>query len=102
VTSQEEGSIANSSYRNDFFGFTFAFPKGWFPAGQAMKQRMKEMEITAASEKSAGVAVTGKHTYNLLIVFENEPGTPGVQFFRSELLTATDLSLAPGIKTGED
>jgi hypothetical protein len=43
-----------------------------------------------------------KHTYNLVTVFENELGSPGVRFFRSEVLIAKDVSWAPGFKTGED
>jgi hypothetical protein len=98
----EAGSIVGDSYKNNFFDLTFEFPKGWFPASQATKQHMKELEAAAASGHNPGVAVVLNHSYNLLIVFENEPGTPGVQFLRSELLTATDVSFAPGIKTGED
>jgi hypothetical protein len=102
----DEGSISGNLYSNKFFDFTFEFPKDWIPHGQATNTRIMESakERMASSEPAFApeLKVEERHTYNLLTVFENELGTPGVRFFRSEVLVAEDISFAPGIKSGKD
>ena len=105
-TGPDQGSISGNLYSNKFFDLAFEFPKDWIPHGEATKQHLmdigKDKLIAVAPGRESEIKIAEKHAYNLLTVFENELGTPGVKFFRSEILMAEDVSWAPGIKTGED
>jgi hypothetical protein len=100
------GSISGNIYSNRFFDFTYEFPKDWIPHGEATNKRImesaRERVLSSQPGRETEVTVEAKHTYNLLTVFENELGKPGVRFFRSELVVAEDVSFAPGIKNGKD
>jgi hypothetical protein len=102
----DPGAISGNTYSNSFFDLTYEFPKDWIPHGEATKQRLmeigKDKVVAAVPGSESALALAEKHTYNLLTVFENELGTPGVTFFRSEVLSAEDVSWAPGIRTGKD
>ncbi len=102
----DPGTISDNVYSNRFFDLTFEFPKGWIPHGEATKQHLMEIGkdklVAAVPGSEAAITSAEKRNYNLLTVFENELGTPGVRFFRSEILLAEDVSWAPGVKTGED
>jgi hypothetical protein len=102
-TRPDDGSISGNVYSNKFFDFTFEFPKDWIPHGEATNKRLEELGNEKLKDSGGGSGLAlGKDIYHLLTVFENEVGTPGVTFFRSEVLQAEDISWAPGIKTGKD
>lgn len=102
----DSGTVSGNVYLNSFFDLTFEFPKGWIPHGEATKQHLMEIGkdklVAAMPGSESALRAAEKRTYNLLTVFENELGTPGVRFFRSEVLIAEDVSWAPGVKTGKD
>lgn len=102
----DAGTTSGNVYANEFFDLTFEFPKGWIPHGDATKRHLMEVGneklSTAMPGSETAIRVAEKRVYNLLTVFENELGTPGVRFFRSEILMAEDVSYAPGVKTGKD
>ena len=101
----DSGSIVENLYTNDFFGFTFEFPKGWSDQGQAARNYLTEMDEATISGADptikAMLEVAAKRKTILLSVFEHPVGSP-VQFNSGIVVIAEDASFVPGMKNGSD
>ena len=98
--------VKDGLYVNSFFNFQFNYPKDWVVHGEATNERLREIgkekttKSGALSEASVDVAL--KNTYNLLTVFRQPLGTPGVVFNPAILVIAEKVAHAPGITNGRD
>ncbi len=101
----EDGSISGNVYTNDFFEFTFEFPKGWFVQTDGTKKSIVESGTEAANKGSPGEKgildprIPGSHT--LLSLFQHPIGAsaavnPWI------LVLADDVSCSPGMETGKE
>jgi len=101
----DSGSVSESVYTNDFFQFSYQFPKGWSVQEQTTKRYIMEMGKAIMSggdpTRKAVLEVAEKHSYQLLAVFEHPFGAP-VPFNPGIIVMAEDLSFAPGIQTAGD
>jgi TonB family protein len=89
----EDGSVSGNVYTNDFFEFTFEFPRGWFveTVGAANKGRPGENGIFDPQ-------VIGTHT--LLKLFQHPIGA-SVPVNPEILVLVNDVSCSPELETGE-
>jgi hypothetical protein len=101
----ESGSTSDNLYTNDFFGFTYEFPKGWAVEDEQTKKYVMELSKAAMSAgdpaKKAVVEEQMKRTHVLLTVHQRPYGTP-VPVNPAITVMATDVSVAPGIQSGRD
>jgi TonB family protein len=100
----DNGHVSDNVYTNDFFEFTYQFPKGWSVGGGEIKQFMSEVIHATAPEdpiQKALFDVLMQHTQYLLVVSEHPFGTP-VPENPGILVIAQDVSFAPGIENGTD
>jgi TonB family protein len=99
------GSVTDNVYTNNFFGFTYEFPKGWSVPSEETRKYMKELRKAAATggdpTKSALFDVAEKRTHQLLTVLEHPVGTPGATD-ASIYVMAEDISYAPGVQKPSD
>jgi len=100
------GTTQDGTYTNSGFGFSFKYPKDWVVHGQATNERIRELgkekiaESGAASKANIDVALN--NTYQLLTVFRQPLGTPGITFNPAIMVIAEKVAHAPGIKNGKD
>jgi len=101
----EAGSVSDNVYTNNYFGFTYEFPKGWSAPGEATSKYLKEMRkaVTTGGDatKAALFDVAEKRTHQLLTLLEHPVGTPGATD-ASIYVVAEDISYAPGIQKPSD
>jgi TonB family protein len=100
----DNGRVSDNVYANDFFGFTYQFPKGWSVEGGETKQFMSDVIHATAPEdpiQKALYAVLMQRTQYLLVVFEHPFGTP-IPKNPGIFVIAQDVSFAPGIENGTD
>lgn len=101
----ESSSIADNVYTNDFFGFTYEFPKGWSIEDEQTMKYVAELSKAAISggdpTKKAVVEEQWKRNHVLLAVHQHPYGTP-VPLNPAITVWATDESVAPGIQSGRD
>jgi hypothetical protein len=102
----DNGREKNGVYTNDFFGFSYTYPKDWVVHGEATSKRVlelgKERSTQSGALSEAAAQVMRKHTYSLLTVFQYPLGTPGVWFDPSVMVVAEGVAHAPGIRSGRD
>jgi hypothetical protein len=79
------GTVADSTYRNTFFGFSYKIPFGWV-------ERTEDMRDDAEEGKSLV----------LLAVFERPPEATGNTVNSAVVIAAESLSAYPGLKTAAD
>jgi len=79
------GTVADSSYRNTFFGFSYKIPFGWV-------ERTEEMRDHGQAGKSLV----------LLAVFERPPEATGNTVNSAVVIAAENVSSYPGLKTAAD
>ena len=99
------GVTHDGEYVNSGFGFTFKYPKDWVVHGEATNERIRELgreKIAESGTSKTSVDVALKYTYQLLTVFRQPVGTPGITFNPAILVIAERVSHAPGIKNGKD
>ena len=101
----DSGSVTESTYTNDFFGFTYQFPKGWSVQGEVTKRYIMDVGKAIVSggdaDRKAMLDVVEKHSYQLLMVFEHPVGSP-VPFNPGIIVMSDDISFAPGMQTSKD
>jgi TonB family protein len=101
----DSGSVSESTYTNDFFGFTYLFPKGWSVQGEVTRRYVMDLGKAIVSggeaDRKAMLDVAEKRTYQLLMVFEHPFGSP-VPFNPGIIVMSEDVSFAPGVQTGKD
>jgi TonB family protein len=101
----ESGSVTDNVYTNNYFGFAYEFPKGWWIADDATKKYMMEMGQAVVSggdpTKRAIAEVAEKRSHQLLAVFEHPFGTP-VKFNSNIVVQAQEVSYLPGVQKGSD
>ena len=101
----EDGSISGNVYTNDFFEFTFEFPKGWFVQSNGANKSLVESGTKAMDKGGPGEKgifdpqVIGSHA--LLNLLQHPIGASAP--VNSEILVvAQDVSCTPGLETGEN
>jgi len=101
----DSGSVSESIYSNDFFGFTYQFPQGWSVQGEVTKRYVMDLGKAIVSggdaDRKAMLDVADKRTYQLLMVFEHPFGSP-VPFNPGIIVTSEDVSFAPGLQASKD
>jgi hypothetical protein len=84
----DEGSITENIYKNEFFGFTYEFPKGWMPLSKDAAKGVLEMgsNLTSTGDpiEQDAKQVALKKSYTLLFVMAGKtqnqmPGMNSVQ-----------------------
>ena len=99
------GSVGDNVYTNNYFGFTYEFPKGWSVPNEETRKYLREMTKAAATggdqTKAAIFEVAAKRTHQLLTVLERPMGTPGASE-TSIVVMSEDISYAPGIQKASD
>ena len=80
-----DGTVADSTYRNTFFGFSYKIPFGWV-------ERTEEMRDDGEAGKSLV----------LLAVFERPPEATGNTANSAVVIAAESVSSYPGLKTAAD
>src|SRR6185369_1670666 len=99
------GIAQDGVYTNPGFGFTFKYPKDWVVHGEATNERIMELgkeKLAESGTSKATVEVAMKNTYQLLTVFRQPVGTPGITFNPAILVMAEKVAHAPGITNGKD
>jgi hypothetical protein len=79
------GTVADSTYRNTFFGFSYKIPFGWV-------ERTEDMRDDGEAGKSLV----------LLAVFERPPEATGDTVNSAVVIAAESVSAYPGLKTAAD
>ena len=79
------GTVADSTYRNAFFGFSYKIPFGWV-------ERTEDMRDDGEERKSLV----------LLAVFERPPEATGNTVNSAVVIAAESVSSYPGLKTAAD
>jgi hypothetical protein len=100
----EDGSISGNVYTNDFFEFTFEFPRGWFVQTDGTKKSIEESGTGTASRGDLGEKgildplTIGTHRLLHLLQYPIGASAPVNQEI---LILGGDVSCAPGLDTGE-
>lgn len=107
-TASEEigyGSITESHYQNDYFGFEIQVPEGWSVQSQAEQQALMEMgaELLAGDDEGLKnvMKASEAQTVSLFTFMKHEVGAP-VTFNPSIIGLGERVASMPGIKRGED
>ncbi len=79
------GTVADSTYRNTFFGFSYKIPFGWVERTEDMRD-----------DSEAGKSMV------LLAVFERPPEATGRTVNSAVVIAAESVSAYPGLKTAAD
>src|SRR5882724_6391887 len=79
------GTVADSTYRNTFFGFSYKIPFGWVERTEDMRD-----------DSEAGKSLV------LLAVFERPPEATGHTVNSAVVIAAESVSAYPGLKTAAD
>jgi hypothetical protein len=79
------GTVADSTYRNTFFGFSYKIPFGWVERTENMRDDAEEGESLV-----------------LLAVFERPPEATGNTVNSAVVIAAESKSSYPGLKTAAD
>jgi tetratricopeptide (TPR) repeat protein len=99
-TKPEDGSVSESTYTNNVFGFTYIFPKGWFVLGaDATRAALKigENVITTDDPVDEDIKRAGeRRRHPLLFVTEGRPGNQQPSM-KTVLICAFDVRSTPGI-----
>jgi TonB family protein len=101
----DSGRVADNIYTNDFFGFTYEFPKGWIVPDDGVKKllvsgRGSDTQSADPSMKLT-VVVPAEHSLPLLLVLEHPP-RKSVSYNKFILVSADDLSFAHEVQSCED
>lgn len=101
----ETGSVADNVYTNNYFGFTYEFPKGWSVPSEQTRKYLREIRKAAATggdpTKAALFELAEKRSRQLLTVLEKPMGTPGATDAGIYVI-AEDISYAPGVQKPSD
>ena len=101
----EMGSVRDNVYTNNYFGFTYEFPKGWTVPNEETKKYMREMTRAAATggdpARAALYDVAIKRAHQLLMATEHPMGTPGASE-TTITVVSEDISYAPGVQKPAD
>lgn len=99
------GTVSNSVYKNQYFGFSVTLPKDWSLQDQKGQQRLmkKGTQLMTGDDDTlkAIVKASELQTVNLFAAFQHPLGTP-VAFNPSILSIAEMTRELPGIKRGKD
>ncbi len=99
------GTLNNSVYRNEYFGFSATFPKDWSVQDQTAQRRLMKRgtQLIAGDDANlkAMVKASELQTVNLFAVFEHPVGSP-VESNPNILSLAEQVRDMPGIKRGKD
>jgi hypothetical protein len=81
----DQGRLEGGVYTNDFFGVSFATPKGWFTQDAEAKKRIMDngMEVVgegATARKKAAMEAAMNRTHFLLSVSKFDPAHPTTDF----------------------
>ena len=98
------GTVKNSVYHNDYFGFNLNLPPDWSVQDEAMRRRLAEAGtkmLVGDSRAKALLKASEQQTVNLLAAFKHPIGTP-VTFNPNVICMAERLSGFSGVKTGKD
>ena len=99
------GTLSNSVYRNEYFGFSVTLPKDWSVQDQQAQRRLmkKGVQLVAGDDRNlkAMVKTSELQTVNLFAVFEHPVGSP-VAYNPSIMAMAEIVRELPGIKRGKD
>jgi hypothetical protein len=98
-----EGTVSESIYKNDFFGFSIEVPPGWKVADNARYQKLNEQTRDTAAKQDSELAELGRgNEINapLLIMGEIKTWMGGKQHRLVQVLS-TDLSNRPGTASAE-
>jgi len=99
------GTVKNSVYHNDYFGFNLNLPPEWSVQDEAMRQRLAEagtkMLVGNDSRAKALLKASEQQSVNLLAAFKHPIGTP-VTFNPNVICMAERLGGLSGVKTGKD
>lgn len=104
ISQPEDGLISGNVYTNDFFEFTFEFPKGWFVQTDGTKTSIEEPGTGTADKGDLGgkgnLDSLTSGTHSLLHLLQHPIGAsalvnPGI------LILAKDVSCSPSPVTGE-
>ena len=99
------GTLSNSVYRNEYFGFSVTLPKDWSVQDQQAQRRLmkKGAQLVAGDDQNlkAMVKASELQTVNLFAVFEHPVGSP-VAYNPSIMAMAEIVRELPGIKRGKD
>ena len=99
------GGVYGNTYNNSMFGFSYTYPAGWTPQGDATNQEIMKLGRGLAGgddpARKAAFDVAMDRTYQLLTVFQYPVGTPGKPNSSIQVI-AERVDFAPGIKDGRD
>src|SRR5579862_2724393 len=99
------GGVYGNTYSNGMFGFSYTYPAGWTPQGDATNQEIMKLGRGLAGgddpARKAAFDVALERTYQLLTVFQYPVGTPGKPNSSIQVI-AERVDFAPGIKDGKD
>ncbi len=99
------GGVYGNTYNNSMFGFSYTYPAGWTPQGDATNQEILKLGRGLAGgddpARKAAFDVAMERTYQLLTVFQYPVGTPGKPNSSIQVI-AERVDFAPGIKDGRD
>lgn len=97
--------VSGNTYTDRTYGFSYTFPEGWTPHGDATNKTLMEVgKRIVAGQNAVQQAVADaafQRTKLLLSVFQYPLGTPDVKN-ENILVMSEQVDFAPGIRTGED
>jgi hypothetical protein len=98
------GQLSGHTYTHGHFKLSVEIPDDWYIQNKAETDQLAQ-QGAAVMKQDAGtqamVQAAKQRTLTLLSAFRHPPGTP-VPFNASFIITVEDVSLLPGIKSGED
>jgi len=100
----EDGSISGNVYTNDFFEFTFEFPRGWFVQTDGTKTSIEESgtgienKVDLGGKGNLDSLTSGTHS---LLHLLQHPTDASTRVNPQILILAKDVSCSPGPETGE-
>jgi hypothetical protein len=100
------GTLKNSVYQNNYFGFSVTIPKDWSAQDQEAQQQIQAegRTMVAGNDKNLNAAfqrASELQTVNLFAVFKYPRGSP-VPFNPAILAIAERVRQLPGIQRGKD